>query len=221
MVDISEINKCSNGCVFAKKMPTQSSFKYEGETLAQPFLWRCMKIDQIVTIDSIFHKVGCASFAPNNVANEAAAKLIADVDKKLEDINVPAIEAKIEEEVIAGAAEQDINKQVEALVTEVDKKIAEVEQAIQKPAENTAVTTEKVTEGIPVHQMEVTGKAPLIDIAKPIIPESASKKRTRRTKAEMEAARATGVDNSPPDTTHAEIETTAEPAPSPSVEEQK
>jgi hypothetical protein len=187
MVDIKEINKCSNGCVYAKKMMTVTNFKYEGESIEQPFLWRCMKIDQLVTVDSIFHKLGCASYTPSNVANEAAIKLINDVDKKLAELNVQAVEAKIEEKVAEGIAEQDINKQVEALVTEVDKKIAEVEQAIQKPAENTAVTTEKVTDGIPVHQMEVTGKAPLIDIAKPITPESAPKRRGRKPKPEKEA----------------------------------
>lgn len=214
-------NTCKNGCIYATKMPTMEKFKYTGETADQQFLWRCTKIDQIVTIDSIFHKLGCASFdnTKQNAAEAQAEKLLQDVNDKLDEV-IAAIPSETNRMVAVGGEYVGTSPVTETQKAEADNIVEHLKPSVP-PAPVTMPLQgspepikEVVTEGIPVHQIEVKEAPP---VAKPA---ELPKKRTRRTKAEMEAARAMEVDNSPPSTTHAEIETPVEPVLSPAVKDQ-
>lgn len=233
---------CKNGCMFATKMPTITTFKYEGESSGESFLWRCTKINQVVTIDTILHKVGCGSFmlpcdaakVPETANPEAqAAALVAEVEQKIGEMakENPAIAAAVAEgtegnrfvanggefvgsEPVTEAQKQDAAEVADYLknqVSDADNKqlkdedyAAKVHEAQYKehaaigeipkhpidgaPLMPLVQIKEKVTDGLPIHQVEVNGTPlPLVDIAKPVVQEP--KKRTRRTKAEMEAAR--------------------------------
>ena len=58
-------NFCSNNCEFAKKLQLLSyTAKYGDNYIDADYLWRCTKIDQIITTDSAIVKLGCATYSP-------------------------------------------------------------------------------------------------------------------------------------------------------------
>jgi len=82
-------NTCHNNCEFAVKSVMLSYGSKNGDTLIDTeFLWRCNKIDKLITTDSAIYQLGCASYSNhiNNELNAQAEDLIKEVDQKLDEI---------------------------------------------------------------------------------------------------------------------------------------
>lgn len=209
-------NTCKNGCIYAQKMQTMTSFKYEGEMTDQPFLWRCAKIDQIVTIDSIFHKLGCASFdnTKQNMVEAQAEELMKAVDQKLEEIAKVMTVATEAVTPIAGST-------IESAVPDTDEPVSVPQNesaASPLPSPEPVVVspiTEHVTNGVPIHQVEVK-EVP--SVAKPA---ELPKKRGRKPKEHPVETPPAPAATPPPTQTEPVVESTVPPTVVPIVETPK
>lgn len=92
----SHKNLCANSCTFAKKGILLSK-----AGIQEDWLYRCMKIDRLISSDSVLHEVGCATYtttASGGVTEtpedrtKKAVELINEANKWLKD--KPAEERK-------------------------------------------------------------------------------------------------------------------------------
>lgn len=131
-------NICSNNCEFAVKSVMLSYGNKTGDTLIDAeYLWRCTKIDKLITTDSAIYQLGCATYTNhiNNELNAQAEDLIKEVDQKLDEIEkvmgltveAPPITqpTPIKEEPIAPPLQKEptvekIDDKLEATVTKVE-----------------------------------------------------------------------------------------------------
>lgn len=84
--------QCKHGCTFATKAVLLSRDKVGGNAV-EDWLWKCSKLNRIVSADSHIVELGCATFtneAQDRLVTQAES-LIKEVDEKLQEItSLPA-----------------------------------------------------------------------------------------------------------------------------------
>ena len=102
---------CKNGCDFAVQLHLMSyaSKNSDGTYSDADYIYKCTKIDRVITFDSTVYELGCATY--NNECQNAriaeADALVAEVEKKVDEIEkiIPQVVAPVIAEPAVPVAE--------------------------------------------------------------------------------------------------------------------
>lgn len=97
---------CQNGCIFAERSFLLSYTSKCGDNYVDAeYIWRCKKIDRLVTYDAPIRELGCATFTTDVAGHPNAETLVKEAEDLLKKINEQIGENKQQEPVpVTGGA---------------------------------------------------------------------------------------------------------------------
>ena len=164
---------CKNNCEFAIRSHMLSYSGKNGDTYVDAdYLWKCSKLDKLITMDATVWELGCATF--NNECQNArvaeAESLVAEVEKKLDEI------AKIMPVMTTDPV-------IPVVTSDKPGGIVVVQPPVESVAPVTPVTPVERVEPRFVPEQSIVPSAPVKEVSEKPKPD-ATKKRGRRTAIE-------------------------------------